>query len=580
MRFLLSRMTLYYYAMISFSILLATSCMRPSDSSDLGQLSTYGGKEYQKFQDLPPYFVELGTVKPSIRSADSKFHGHCSAAHIGDGYILTAAQCLDNFLCSEQKGMLESLALRYISKTESGLLQEQTVGHDKIQSVAMHKDFFFHFGQPNPKFSAGFVRFLRPYALTHDIALIKVNVDPATPFAGQASLPKKQERDFYSSQRVTGTLHLHGAGKEYSPEYLEYLEQQKQREIEMWPEYQKFRTEQTKLKEKMRTTTSAPERAALVVLMAANRDIFGNTANPYDGFQKKYKVGKYAPPFEGKKRPTSYFGGSVQVVSQNSEILRGFERALREFEERHTDYFSRSFNWDWWQHASQNGHWSDWLESGGTKSYVTERFTENSYKFTCYKTKEISPQTFMLSVDDSDDSTTTQQDKFSYLSAPVEVYSNYLSELEELGLSSPSDELINKYSAKMAKAIVGLEPKRIHRARDWLITATSGPEDDPDRVKKICGGDAGGALVKQLNRESPIRHLGISSFALTPSGWVSSRGALLSDFKRCATVTYFVSTFAHLDWIDAAKNSMAAGQHDYQQYILDLTSASSETSEE
>ncbi|MCY4443623.1 MAG: hypothetical protein OXC44_02350 [Proteobacteria bacterium] len=131
---------------IAASLLMVTSCKHSKTHLPPAQLSTYGGKEYKSFVELPPYFVELleksknqnivlSQPNSSIeKSPDStnpisdisiNSFGYCSGSHIGNGYILTAAHCLDRLLCTANSDELKNFGIRCpITFYDTTLLQD------------------------------------------------------------------------------------------------------------------------------------------------------------------------------------------------------------------------------------------------------------------------------------------------------------------------------------------------------------------------------------------------------------------------------------------------------------------------
>ncbi|MCY4380870.1 MAG: trypsin-like serine protease [Proteobacteria bacterium] len=171
-------------------LLLGVSCKHSYHNPSLTSPSSYGGKEYKSFVELPPYFVEW----------QYRGYGVCSGAHIGDGYILTTAHCVDEFLC-HKKEEAKAISLRYITRGLWGDSYEAYSNYHDIEAIVMHKHYFVH-----------------PDA---HIALIKVQPDFRAPFAGKALLPTAGAA-LYSPQHVRGVLYQHGIGKEFSNEYKEY----------------------------------------------------------------------------------------------------------------------------------------------------------------------------------------------------------------------------------------------------------------------------------------------------------------------------------------------------------------------
>ncbi|MCY4380175.1 MAG: trypsin-like serine protease [Proteobacteria bacterium] len=194
----------------------------PNESSELAQLSAWRGIEYKKFEDLPGYFVELF----SLIHNDGK--GFCSGAHIGGGYILTAAHCLTNTLCADDlDNEFSNFRLRYNSWDRVNGKQKESVIHSmNIDAIVMHKHYFVD--PDSVLVPSDFIPSDLFHNLTqvkvNDIALIKVNVPPTKPFFREATLPDSQFQDNHMStwrgykdrdKIMASTLYLHGVGKEH-----------------------------------------------------------------------------------------------------------------------------------------------------------------------------------------------------------------------------------------------------------------------------------------------------------------------------------------------------------------------------
>ncbi|MCY4380324.1 MAG: trypsin-like serine protease, partial [Proteobacteria bacterium] len=484
------------FFVITVSLFLGAACMAPPNkSSNLASVSTYGGKEYKSFADLPPYFVEL------IQ------HGHlgsCSAAHIGDGYILTAAHCLKSYLC-HTKEAAKSLGIRYITRTKSDEFETYkiTLNYEKIEAVVMHKHYFVH---PDSHIFPFIHGAYASNAREHDIALIKIQTDPQAPFAGKAILPTADQAALYSPQHVSGVLYQHGIGREFSPEY------------------------------------------------------------------KEYKKSKDITPFKGNTLiSTSYFGGSVQVVESDSQILKDLVKRYQEREEESYQMMIKKLQ------SFQDPH----EQLAVDQSIARKR--EQAKELPCFQyytsDKEDSLSSYFLF---SEDGLTAQK---PYISQPITLFKEFqlLIGLGNLSASWVSEKNVDTYAKKIAKAVTDLHRYHIQEeGRKWLIMITSGPEDDPDRVLKTCHGDSGGPIVKHLEAEKQKEyiHLGVAASFSMYGGLMLVRSALRRDelstqeerekrdkLTNCGQETYFTSTFAHLDWIAAAKASIEAGNHSYQKLI-------------
>ena len=196
-----------------FVCIIIVSCKNPNLEGETS-LKAYGGKEY-KFAELPGYFVIL--VK-----ADGDFgplRELCSAAHIGDGFILTAAHCVNNLVC--RSGMwgsrgVDGFGIKYIRRLWGRLYDGQigrfgikyiaqdgvmTMGFKDIESIVYHRGYY-----PDEQYQHN-----DDWVVTaNDIALIKTH--PPKPFAKAARLPLSSEERF-GLQRIEGRLFFHGIGK-------------------------------------------------------------------------------------------------------------------------------------------------------------------------------------------------------------------------------------------------------------------------------------------------------------------------------------------------------------------------------
>ncbi|MCY4380325.1 MAG: trypsin-like serine protease [Proteobacteria bacterium] len=501
--FLLNPMKSCYYALITLGFLLGTSCKHSNNSSDLTSPSTYGGKEYKSFVDLPPYFVELLFITPT-----SEF-GACSAAHIGDGYILTATHCLGIFLCSHKKSDAKALGIRYNSRTSSGELQEQRLTYDQIEAVVMHKHYFVH---PDSHIAPFIDATYAARAPIHDIALIKVQTDPQAPFAGKAILPTADQAALYSPQHVRGVVYQHGIGKEFSPEYREYKKWKLAKEI----------------KDK-------------------SKDI---------------------PPFKGNTLISrSFFGGAVQVVASDSQILKDLVKRYQEREEVNYQIIIKKLQ------SLRDPH----KRLAVTESIARKR-TEAT-KMSCFQHyTEDGEAPFSSNLLFSQDGLTAQE---PYFSQPMALFRKFQLSIDSNSSNNKfSREEVATYAKKIAKAITDLTRYRIQEeiGRKWFIMTTLRPEDDPNKVLKTCYGDSGGPLVKHIEKQ--YIHLGVAVVFELQGGLMSSIPAGQKDRLRtleekeffykvtnCAQETHFASTFAHLDWIAAAKASIEAGNHSYQEHV-------------
>ena len=166
---------------------LTTGCKEsPQNSTSAASLAAYGGKAHT-FMDLPGYFVEFVTSDEHGRT-----HSFCSGSHIGDGYILTAAHCLDSFLNCEAD--LNNASINVIVSSSSGRREQRWLGLVEVDGIAIHAGWTP--SQVGEKNGTG-----------DDIALIKTDL----PIAEQADLPE-HSFDTQHPRFSSGELWFYGIG--------------------------------------------------------------------------------------------------------------------------------------------------------------------------------------------------------------------------------------------------------------------------------------------------------------------------------------------------------------------------------
>ena len=88
-----------------------------------------------------------------------------------------------------------------------------------------------------------------------------------------------------------------------------------------------------------------------------------------------------------------------------------------------------------------------------------------------------------------------------------------------------------------------------------MVVTEAMPDHTPGRVNGICAGDSGGALMDQQGQTI----VGVLSFV--------DYSDLMQLGSRCkASYSYSVSTYHHLNWINAAKASILSGHHQLPTY--------------
>lgn len=134
------------------------SLKKPSHDSTL---ATWGGKVHA-FADLPGYFTEF-FIDDGPNNQTLPF---CSGTHIGNGYILTAAHCLDSYLSCE----IDPKDI-FINVIASSGRHEQKLALADVRGIAVH---------------AGWPTSVSSQSSIDDIALIKTDLT----IANQAYLPE------------------------------------------------------------------------------------------------------------------------------------------------------------------------------------------------------------------------------------------------------------------------------------------------------------------------------------------------------------------------------------------------------
>lgn len=217
-----------YIAMI---IIAAYACK--STASDTSQLATDGGKPHS-FQELPGFFVELvkyyessgkDTDSPNfdrtapynpehVQHARSEF---CSASHIGNGYIITAAHCITPFLqksCNNNESINQQhrtyeIGMRVLVKDTQGRILPQYIPFSEVTSVVYHKgyDLIPKSNDENTK-----THILMAESI-FDIALFKVELDHGFQFADAVTLADHDTHKAYAPEQITGDVWVYGVGE-------------------------------------------------------------------------------------------------------------------------------------------------------------------------------------------------------------------------------------------------------------------------------------------------------------------------------------------------------------------------------
>ncbi|MCY4380235.1 MAG: trypsin-like serine protease [Proteobacteria bacterium] len=430
-------LSFFCHIIIIVGLLLTTACKAPpNDDSNLASLSTRGGTEYRKFEDLPGYFVSL-----------NKGDSFCSGAHIGDGYILTAAHCLEIDLCQDDDDLysrFKHFGLHYNSRVD-GKQKETRLTRSQIEAVVMHKHYFID--PDSILIPADFLpsdsdsdydsleSWIWIWGRPHDIALIKVNVNPSAPFAGKTTLPNA---DFRSSmqrfedltdpeKKKKDTLYLHGIGREYSEAYkkandwlLKYLLEKKG-------------------------------------VAFVSKSYFGGALQVMPGFGQWKSIDDARESYEGKIYSTLH--SKLNELRNDPDRLKTVDNLITE-------------------------------SKGKLNQCYQDLFQKNK------QTTSVSHFTF------SEDGLTAQNLLFTQPR-------NLLNEFTQL--TEVSDEKLEQYASEMAKKLSYHQRVVFDSSgygefyKKWLLVSqpTLG-EPLPDSISGSCGGDSGGPVVKHIDDNNNI----------------------------------------------------------------------------
>ena len=227
--------TMYLATLLLWCSSLTVSCRLNSQNTNMAEVKTDGG--YQStFEELPGYFVELMASQFEINSRADETDSapappaqttaktpstdallSCSGTHIGSGFILTAAHCIDDWVCDltahnrdhavghtpitgDIKSKLSRIRLKY-NHMVSGAKQPAIQSGSAIEAVVFHHGYF----ELLPD---------RPTPITrarYDLALIKTS---GLDFADAANLPALSEHHLSAAQLSGKTLLVYGASRE------------------------------------------------------------------------------------------------------------------------------------------------------------------------------------------------------------------------------------------------------------------------------------------------------------------------------------------------------------------------------
>lgn len=169
--------------MICIILAVTSGCKKSlNHSSDESSLTTWGGKAH-RFVDLPGYVTEF-FIDNSPAGQTSPF---CSGVHIGDGYILTAAHCLESYLnCAIN---LKDVFINVMTSSPEGQ-REQRLALADASGIAVHAEYLSSHKR-----------------MLHDIALIKTDLA----IVELAHLPEHPPTTLHP-RRASGEWWVYGVG--------------------------------------------------------------------------------------------------------------------------------------------------------------------------------------------------------------------------------------------------------------------------------------------------------------------------------------------------------------------------------
>ncbi|MCY4444024.1 MAG: trypsin-like serine protease [Proteobacteria bacterium] len=195
---------------------IMSSCKKPGGKKDLSVVKTQGGIEHS-FTSLPGFFVAFSSrvtsnsvsstlvppaniktktdnvVAKSPTPTINNLYDFCSGAHIGGGYVLTAAHCISQQLYSSDYKNADSHGLLIIKKDASGNRFKHFVPFSELEAIVIHADFGC---STTPQ---------------TDIALLKVSATDAEGWAAEASLGVDVT---YSKENLGDYVWVYGIGKD------------------------------------------------------------------------------------------------------------------------------------------------------------------------------------------------------------------------------------------------------------------------------------------------------------------------------------------------------------------------------
>ena len=206
-----------HMSLVFIGLLTGTACRMIAQSPPESTIKTHGGTEL-RFEELPGFVVELAyqysspssslsphqSSRAAVDEDDVLFHSSypiCSGSHIGGGYILTAAHCVDHFLFTQDNcggRDWERLVINIlVTDSEHTTRRRKTLSANDVTAIVYHR------GWRLPPHNHHLIT--AQTASLYDLALIKV--DSKLPFADTAHLPQTTD-DHHNFAQFTDDDHV------------------------------------------------------------------------------------------------------------------------------------------------------------------------------------------------------------------------------------------------------------------------------------------------------------------------------------------------------------------------------------